>query len=70
MDDFSSPGIKNGFGYQPSPANFIKPQGRPLSSMCPTIVLNENKNVVFVAGSAGGSKIISTVANVHYLNIL
>lgn len=64
MDDFSTPGIKNDFGFEPSPANFIKPGKRPLSSMCPNIIVNQNGDVVFVSGSAGGSKITTTVSYV------
>lgn len=66
MDDFSTPGKENDFGFQPSPANFIKPGQRPLSSMCPNIILDRNGDVVFVSGSAGGSKITTTVSFVSY----
>ncbi|XP_031638996.1 glutathione hydrolase 1 proenzyme-like [Contarinia nasturtii] len=62
MDDFATPGKKNGFGLEPSMANFITPNKRPLSSMCPVIVIDKNSNAIFIAGSAGGSKIITTVA--------
>lgn len=64
MDDFATPGQKNGFGLEPSPANYIEPNKRPLSSMCPVIVVDKNGNAVFIAGSAGGSKITTTVAYV------
>lgn len=66
MDDFSTPGQKNGFGLEPSPANYIEPNKRPLSSMCPVIVVDQNNDAVFVAGSAGGSKITTTVAYVIF----
>lgn len=69
MDDFSSPGLKNGFGLQPSKANFIEPNKRPLSSMCPFIVLDKNNDAILIAGSAGGSRITTTLAYVN-LSIL
>ncbi|KAK3344418.1 gamma-glutamyltranspeptidase [Lasiosphaeria hispida] len=63
MDDFSQPGRRNSFGYDPSTANFIAPGKRPLSSMCPLIVENESdRSVFFTTGAAGGSRIISSTA--------
>lgn len=64
MDDFSVPGINNTYGIPPSPANFIEPQKIPMSSMCPTILLDENNDVEVLIGAAGGSKITSSVAYV------
>ncbi|GAB1203828.1 hypothetical protein APSETT445_002468 [Aspergillus pseudonomiae] len=65
IQDFSTPGSSNAFGYVPSEANFIRPGKRPLSSITPTIVTHKNGSVFFVAGSAGGSRIITaTVQNI------
>ncbi|KAL5276837.1 hypothetical protein ACFFRR_002197 [Megaselia abdita] len=64
MDDFSRPGESNFFGLPPSPSNYIAPQKRAQSSMAPTIVTDKDGNVKVVIGAAGGSKIISVVAQI------
>ncbi len=64
MDDFSAkPGVPNQFGLLGSEANSIQPQKRMLSSMTPTIVL-QNKKPYIVIGSPGGSTIITVVLQV------
>ncbi|KAL3463101.1 gamma-glutamyltranspeptidase-domain-containing protein [Aspergillus heterothallicus] len=66
MDDFSIPNSSNSFGYIPSESNFIRPGKRPLSSCTPTIITYPNgTSTFFIAGSAGGSRIITaTVQNI------
>ena len=59
MNDFSIPGSSNAFGYIPTPANYIRPGKRPLSSISPTIVEHANGTLYFVAAAAGGSRIIT-----------
>jgi len=64
MDDFTSKaGAPNLYGLIQGPANAIGPQKRPLSAMTPTIVLKDGK-LFLVLGSPGGSRIITTVANI------
>lgn len=64
MNDFSTPGSTNAFGYEPSEANFIRPGKRPLSSISPTIVEYPHGGLFFISGSAGGSRIISATAQI------
>ena len=61
MDDFSAkPGVMNAFGALGGKANEIQPHKRMLSSMTPTILLQDN-TVKMVTGSPGGTTIISSV---------
>ena len=70
MDDFAAaPGIPNAFGLLGSEANSIAPFKRMLSSMTPSIVTHEEKGLIFVTGSPGGSTIITTVLQV-VLNLI
>lgn len=61
MDDFSiKPGTANMFGLVGNQANAIQPGKRMLSSMTPTI-LEKNNQLFMVAGTPGGSTIITSV---------
>ena len=69
MDDFSAkPGVPNAYGLMGGEANKIAPEKRMLSSMSPTIVRRGGKNYL-VAGSPGGSRIITTTLQV-LLNVI
>lgn len=71
MDDFSArPGVPNAFGLVGAENNAIAPGKRPLSSMSPTIVLQDGKPIMTL-GAAGGPKIITQVvlAIVRHLDL-
>ncbi|RDA93323.1 hypothetical protein CP533_2014 [Ophiocordyceps camponoti-saundersi (nom. inval.)] len=68
MNDFSIPGVSNGYGYVPSPSNFIRPGKRPLSSISPVIAETAEGKLLFSVGSAGGSRITTaTIQNIIHL---
>lgn len=60
MDDFSAQtGAANAYGLTGNHANSIESNKRPLSSMSPTFV--ENNNRLIIIGTPGGSRIITMV---------
>ena len=61
MDDFSAkPGAPNIYGVVGDTANEIQPGKRPLSSMSPTLLI-EDGEVVMAVGTPGGSTIFTSV---------
>ena len=65
MDDFSTPGTINVYGVPASPSNFIVPGKMPMSSMCPTLVLDGDGHVRLATGAAGGTRITTHTAFVR-----
>lgn len=60
MDDFSKkPDTPNAFGLIGGKANMIAPRKRMLSSMSPTMVFDEDNQLIAILGSPGGSRIIT-----------
>ncbi|MDP2479084.1 MAG: gamma-glutamyltransferase [Candidatus Palauibacterales bacterium] len=65
MDDFAAqPGTPNAYGLVQGEANAIAPGKRMLSSMTPTLLLDEGGRLELVTGSPGGSTIITSVLQV------
>ena len=76
MDDFSpAPNTPNAFGLIGDKANAVEPYKRPLSSMSPTLVIDDQGETILTVGAAGGSRIITAVLQIiisvidHGLNI-
>ena len=71
MDDFTAaPGVPNAYGLVQGEANAILPGRRPLSSMAPTLVFRPDGGPWLATGSPGGSRIITTVAQVLLQRII
>ena len=64
MDDFAAvPGQPNAYGLIQSEANAVEGRKKPLSSMTPTIVVQDGK-AVYAVGGSGGPMIISSTLQV------
>lgn len=62
MDDFSiKPGVANMYGAVGGEANAIGPGKRMLSSMTPTLVLDQNNGPLIIVGTPGGTTIPTSV---------
>lgn len=57
------------FNTDPTSANYPEAGKRPLSAMTPVIVFDDKGQVAYVLGAAGGTHIISTVANVLWQSL-
>jgi gamma-glutamyltranspeptidase/glutathione hydrolase len=69
MDDFAAiPGQPNAFGLLQGEANAVAPGKKPLSSMTPTILVQDGR-AVLVLGASGGPRIISSTLQV-LLNVV
>jgi len=65
MDDFvSKPGVPNAYGLIGREANAVEAGKKPLSSMTPTLLIDERGQVVMAVGGSGGSFIISSTLQV------
>ena len=56
-------------GFPWPQANAPGPGKRPLSSTCPSIIVDENGNVVLVVGASGGTRITLSVAWVRVMRL-
>ena len=65
MDDFSYPTRNNPHSYKQTEINYIEPGKRPLSSMSPAIVLDDEGRVKLVIGASGGFRITTAIAQVR-----
>lgn len=67
MDDFTTkPGVPNGYKLIQGLGNKVVAKKRPLSSMSPTLVLNDKKETILALGAPGGPRIINGVFQTLY----
>lgn len=70
MDDFSqAPGAANMFGAVGSEKNKVEPLKRPLSSMSPTLVFDQDGQLLMGVGTPSGTRILTCVTQT-ILNVL
>ena len=67
MADFDIPGHEIVDSITPSPFNFPEPGKRPFSSMCPTILTDNDGKVRLVIGASGGKRITTAVSLVRLI---
>ncbi|CAF1484417.1 unnamed protein product, partial [Rotaria sordida] len=67
LDDFSR---DQSINSNESIRNSISPGKRPISSKAPLIIIDNKENIRQVLGAAGGSKIVTSIAQVCLLNLL
>ena len=61
MDDFSdSPKLANAYGLRGNEANAVAAKKTMLSSMSPTFVFDENRQIKLIVGAKGGPRIITS----------
>ena len=65
MADFDIPDYEVVGDISPSPFNFPEPRKRPFSSMCPTILTDNDGKVQLVIGASGGKMITTAVSLVR-----
>ena len=70
MDDASLPGEVNVYGIAASPANYLEPGKRPLSTSCGALLLDEQGRVVLGVGGSGATGILSAAAQVKKLLLM
>ena len=68
MDDFSYPSRNDPDSYKQIEINYIEPGKRPMSSMSPTIILDNDGRVKMVVGASGNFRITTAVAQVAMHN--